>query len=84
MDTGFRAKPGGYGACSMLTDPTGINALTHAIIGCGIRIHSEIGPGLLENIYNECMQYELGAKGLRFDRERPMPLVYKGQKLRSR
>ena len=43
----------------MLTDPAGMNTLTHAIIGCGIRVHREIGPGVLESIYNECMQYEL-------------------------
>ena len=67
----------------MLTDPHGINDLTHAIIGCGIRVHTEIGPGLLESVYNECMQYELRVKGLRFDRERAVPLVYKGQKPRS-
>ncbi len=68
----------------MLTNPAGMNTLTHAIIGCGIRVHREIGPGVLENIYNECMQYELRQEGLRFDRERAVPLVYKGQKLRSR
>ena len=68
----------------MLTNPAGMNTLTHAIIGCGIRVHREIGPGVLENIYNECMQYELRQEGLRFDRERAVPLVYKGQKLKSR
>jgi GxxExxY protein len=68
----------------MLTNPAGMNTLTHAMIGCGIRVHREIGPGVLENIYNECMQYELRQEGLRFDRERAVPLVYKGQKLRSR
>jgi len=68
----------------MLTNPAGLNTLTHAIIGCGIRVHREIGPGVLENIYNECMQYELRQEGLRFDRERAVPLVYKGQKLKSR
>jgi GxxExxY protein len=61
-----------------------MNTLTHAIIGCGIRVHREIGPGVLENIYNECLQYELRQEGLRFDRGRAVPLVYKGQKLRSR
>jgi GxxExxY protein len=71
-------------ALGMLTSPAGMNTLTHAIIGCGIRVHREIGPGVLENIYNECMQYELRQEGLRFDRERAVPLVYKGQKLRSR
>ena len=49
----------------MLTNPAGMNTLTHAIIGCGIRVHREIGPGVLENIYNECMQYELRQEGLR-------------------
>ena len=68
----------------MLTDPEGINELTHAIIGCAIRVHSEMGPGLLENIYNECMQHELHASCLHFDRERAVPLVYKGLKLKSR
>ena len=68
----------------MLTDPEGINELTHAIIGCAIRVHSVMGPGLLENIYNECMQHELHASRLHFDRERAVPLVYKGQKLKSR
>jgi GxxExxY protein len=63
----------------MLTNPPGLNTLTHAIIGCGIRVHREIGPGVLENIYNECMQYELRQEGLRFDRERPVPLVYKAR-----
>ena len=71
-------------AHGMLADPHGINDLTHAIIGCAIRVHSEMGPGLLENIYNECMQYELRGRGLHFDRERAVPLVYKGLKLRSR
>ena len=68
----------------MLTNPAGVNSLTHAIIGCAIRVHREIGPGVLENVYNECMQYELRQEALRFDRERAVPLVYKGQKLKSR
>ena len=59
----------------MLTNPAGLNTLTHAIIGWGIRVHREIGPGVLENIYNECMQYELRQEGLRFDREQAVPLV---------
>ena len=37
----------------MLTNPAGMNILTHAIIGCGVHVHREIGPGVLENIYNE-------------------------------
>ena len=78
--TGMRVAP----ELGILTNPAGMNTLTHAIIGCGIRVHREIGPGVLENVYNECMQYELRQEGLRFDRERAVPLVYKGQKLISR
>lgn len=86
MDTDFPGQFQGHTGCSrgMLTNPAGMNTLTHAIIGCGIRVHREIGPGVLENIYNECMQYELRQEGLRFERERAVPLVYKGNKLKSR
>lgn len=68
----------------MLTDPTGVNVLTSAIIGCAVRVHRVIGPGVLESIYSECMQHELREQGMRFDLERAVPLIYKGQKLKSR
>jgi hypothetical protein len=43
----------------MLTDPFGTNQITHAIVGCAIRVHDVVGPGVFENIYSECMQHEL-------------------------
>src|ERR1700754_3306537 len=67
----------------MLTDPTGINDLTSAIIGCGVSVHKVIGPGVLESIYSECMRYELRDAGLRFELERHVPLVYKGHRLKG-
>jgi GxxExxY protein len=67
----------------MLTDPCGRNALTRAIIGCAIDVHREIGPGVLENVYNECLQAELRRHRLKFDLERQVPLTYKGERLKA-
>ena len=67
----------------MLTDPSGLNALTRAIIGCAIEVHREIGPGLLENVYSECLQAELRRHRLKFDLERQVPLTYKGERLKA-
>jgi len=68
----------------MLTDPFGTNQITHAIVGCAIRVHDGVGPGLFENIYAECLQYELSQAGLAFEVNRVAPVVYKGIRLKSR
>jgi GxxExxY protein len=67
----------------MLTDPFGTNALTQRIIGCAIRVHRVIGPGVYENVYSECLAYELREEGLAYELGRPAPVVYKGVRLRS-
>ncbi|MFM9905980.1 MAG: GxxExxY protein [Pyrinomonadaceae bacterium] len=58
-----------------------INFLTEKIIGCAIEVHKAIGPGLLESAYEECLCYELAQNGLKFERQVPLPVVYKGVKL---
>jgi GxxExxY protein len=68
----------------MLTDPSGTNAITKRIIGCAIRVHDIVGPGLFENIYQECLQYELSEDGLSFELNVEAPVVYKGHRLKSR
>jgi GxxExxY protein len=55
--------------------------LTHAIIGAAIDVHRELGPGLLEAVYEECLFHELGRRGVSFERQKPIPAVYKGVKL---
>jgi GxxExxY protein len=55
--------------------------LTHEIIGAGIAVHKELGPGLLEAVYEECLCHELQLRGVQFDRQKPIPVVYKGAKL---
>ena len=55
--------------------------LTHEIIGAAIAVHRELGPGLLEAVYEECLCHELSLRGLAFDRQKPIPVVYRGTKL---
>lgn len=55
--------------------------LTGRIIGAAIEVHRLLGPGLLESTYEECFCYELSNAGLSFERQVPLPLVYKSMKL---
>jgi GxxExxY protein len=55
--------------------------LTGQIIGAAIEVHKAIGPGLLESVYEECLSHELKLRGLRFERQLVVPVVYKGVKL---
>lgn len=55
--------------------------LTQIIIGCAIDVHRQLGPGLLESAYQECLLYELEQYGLDIKKEVPMPIVYKEVKL---
>ena len=57
------------------------NEIANKVIGLGIEIHKELGPGLLESAYKECMYYKIGKSGLFVEKEKPMPLVYEGVKL---
>ena len=61
----------------MLTD----KQLTHEIIGAAIEVHRTLGPGLLESAYEECLSRELALRGIPFERQKPLPLVYKNVKL---
>jgi GxxExxY protein len=52
--------------------------LTHAVIGAAIEVHREMGPGLLESVYQKCMEMELKLRGLECLAQERIPLVYKG------
>jgi GxxExxY protein len=58
-----------------------LNKITEAIIGAAIEVHRQLGPGLLESAYRECLRYELLQRGYDAPKEVPLPLVYKGTKL---
>jgi GxxExxY protein len=53
--------------------------LTEAIIGAAIEVHSQLGPGLLESVYEECMCEELRLRGLPFRCQIELPIIYKGR-----
>lgn len=55
--------------------------LTEKIIGRAIKIHSRLGPGLLESVYKECLFFELISSGLLVEKEKALPLVYEKVKL---
>jgi GxxExxY protein len=55
--------------------------LTEQIIGAAIDVHRELGPGLLESAYEECLCHELHIRGLGFRRQVDLPISYKGLKL---
>jgi len=58
-----------------------INRLTELILKCAYSVHSALGPGLLESAYEECLYYELKQSGLKVEKQKSLPLVYKEVKL---
>jgi GxxExxY protein len=55
-----------------------INDLTGEVIGAAIEVHKHLGPGLLESAYEECLCHELRAGGIAYERQKPLPINYKG------
>jgi GxxExxY protein len=55
--------------------------ITEKIIGCAINVHKCLGPGLLESAYDECLFFELKNAGLKVERQKPIPVIYKEIKL---
>ena len=47
------------------------------ILDCSFKVHTALGPGLLESAYNECLYYELNEFGLKVEKQKPLPLIYK-------
>ncbi len=52
------------------------NEIGEMLLGCAIRVHSALGPGLLESAYEACLLYELDKAGLKTTRQVPVPLIY--------
>jgi GxxExxY protein len=57
------------------------STLTHQIIGLAMRVHTRLGPGLLENIYEHCLCYEFDRVSLPYERQVNLPVVYDGTSL---
>ena len=57
------------------------NEISEKVIGAAINVHRNLGPGLLESAYEECLYYELNKTSLRVEKQKPMPLIYEDVKL---
>ncbi|MCL2129729.1 MAG: GxxExxY protein [Treponema sp.] len=55
--------------------------LSEKVIGLSISVHKQLGPGLLENIYKECLFYKLEKSGLYVEKEKPLPVIFEGIKI---
>lgn len=58
-----------------------INQLTGQVIGAAINVHKALGPGLLESIYEECLCIEFDRKNICYERQKEIPIEYRGNKL---
>jgi GxxExxY protein len=61
----------------MLIDET----LTEQIIGAAMEVHRQLGPGLMESVYQACLAHELDLRGIKWEREKLLPIIYKGAHL---
>lgn len=59
------------------------NDLTHEIIGAAVEVHRALGPGLLESAYEECLAREFTIRSIQFERQKPLPVVYKEIKIEA-
>ncbi|MBW2569917.1 MAG: GxxExxY protein [Deltaproteobacteria bacterium] len=55
--------------------------LSNKVIGCALEVHRNLGPGLLESTYEQCLAYEMKAAGMAFKLQYPLPVQYKSIKL---
>ena len=60
-----------------------LNELTYKVIGCAIEVHKQLGPGLLESIYEKCLLKEMALRGVSFRYQIWVPLQYKGLELET-
>lgn len=58
-----------------------INEISAAVIKAAIKVHTELGPGLFESVYERCLEVELKNAGLRVESQKPVEIIYAGQKI---
>lgn len=68
----------------MINEKYKYSDLTSAIIGCAMEVHSQLGNGFQEVIYQRALQIEIASKGIEFSREHEMPIFYKGEQIGTR
>jgi GxxExxY protein len=73
-----------YGQGGNKMEPTSINELTHKIIGCAMKVHSMLGNGFQEVIYQRALAIEMQFQGLSIEREKEMPIFYREMQIGTR
>ena len=63
--------------------PADLNIITGEIVDSAMKVHSALGPGLLESAYKACLAFELADRGLAVESEVPLPVTYQGIKLNA-
>ncbi|AHW60926.1 GxxExxY protein [Draconibacterium orientale] len=58
-----------------------VNAITYDIIGCAIEVHKELGPGLLESVYEKCLGHVLQENGMKVEYQKAVPVNFRGLKI---
>ena len=58
-----------------------VTQMSYEIVGCAIRVHKELGPGLLESIYEKCLKYELELNGFKVIQQQRIPVKYRGKEM---
>ena len=58
-----------------------VNELSGEVVDASIKVHTSLGPGLLESVYESCLAYKLRQKGFRVEQQKPIPLVFEDVKL---
>jgi GxxExxY protein len=59
------------------------NKIGERILGCALKVHKAVGPGLLESAYEACLAHELRKAGVEFERQLTMPLIYDGETIET-
>jgi GxxExxY protein len=59
----------------------GDNEVGELVLGCALKVHKALGPGLLESAYETCLAHEIGKAGLEYERQRALPVVYDGLRI---
>jgi GxxExxY protein len=57
------------------------NEVAKVIVDCAYKVHTTLGPGLLESVYEAALAYELGTRGFQVERQKPLPVVYENVRL---